>query len=57
MNGYGRIFYPNGLVYVGFLKDHKKFGEGFLIYPNGNKQYGSWNDNKRTRMKAGTGVL
>ena len=50
MNGYGRIFYDNGLVYVGFLKDHKKFGEGTLYYPNGNKQYGSWDDEKRTRM-------
>jgi len=57
MTGFGRIIYSNGLVYEGFFKDHVKFGEGTLTYPNGNKKYGSWNDNKFKRMKAGTGIL
>lgn len=57
MEGFGRIIYPNMLVYEGFFKDHKKFGEGTLTYPNGNVKYGSWDDDNFKRMAEGTGVL
>ena len=32
MNGFGRMFYANGDVYMGEFKDHKLHGKGEYLY-------------------------
>ena len=31
MNGYGRTFFPNGTIYIGYYKNGLKQGTGIMI--------------------------
>ena len=37
-NGFGRIFYSNGDLYVGMFKDGDRHGQGKLVQVNGQVQ-------------------
>jgi len=52
LNGYGRVIFENGRVYVGGFKNQKKFGKGTLHFPNGAKQAGTWDGDRFTRSRS-----
>jgi hypothetical protein len=39
----GTMKYPNGKKEVGYWKNNKKHGRGYIIHPNGKKEYVEWN--------------
>ncbi len=41
-NGKGKIFYPDGALYIGQLKEGKRHGKGTYIFPDGREEKGSW---------------
>jgi len=46
-NGINKMYYNNGDVYEGFLKDYKKDGFGTMEYINGDVYKGNWKDDKK----------
>ena len=45
--GRGKLFYPNGDVFVGEVKEGKPYGEGVMTYSNGDKFEGHFLDGLR----------
>eukprot|EP00347_Sterkiella_histriomuscorum_P009913 403339397 len=44
--GFGKFFYPNGVVYEGNFDKGEFHGDGTLIYPNGGRYVAKWDRGK-----------
>ena len=55
MNGYGKLHYDDGAVYIGEFLDGLPHGKGMICTPDGEKRIGKWRKGKN-RMSSFPGI-